>query len=312
MKVHYEIKTLKEIKNPVVTVGTFDGVHLGHQKILSRLKKLAKKNNGETVLLTFDPHPRKVLFDNHNLKLINSLDEKIKILEKLGLDHLVVQPFTKAFSNLSAKEYVEELLVKKLNTKILVIGYDHHFGNDRKGNIELLKELQSTYQYQLEEITAHEIDEIKISSTKIRHAVETGNVNLVYDFSGNHLQFSGKIIKGDGIGKTINYPTANLELISQDKILPANGVYAIKCQINENHVNGVMNIGCRPTLNSSNKISIECHLFVWKTNIYNKILQVKVIERIRNEVKFKDLDNLKKQIQKDIEVAKKILDGTSI
>tara|TARA_B100001287_G_scaffold39863_1_gene29018 strand:- start:26060 stop:26992 length:933 start_codon:yes stop_codon:yes gene_type:complete len=310
LKVHYETKSLKEIKNPVVTVGTFDGVHLGHQKILSRLKKLAKKNNGETVLLTFDPHPRKVLFKNHNLKLINSLDEKIKILEKLKLDHLVVQPFTKSFSKLSAKEYVEELLVKKLNTKTLVIGYDHHFGNDRKGNIELLKKLQTTYQYQLEEITAHEIDEIKISSTKIRQAIETGNVKLVYDYSGNHLQFSGKIIKGDGIGKTIDYPTANIELICHDKIIPLNGVYAIKCQINEKNVCGVMNIGCRPTINENNKISIECHLFNWTQDIYNQILHVKVVERIRSEIKFKDLDNLKKQIQKDIKIAKKIFDET--
>lgn len=307
MKVHYGIDNLKGIKNPTVTVGTFDGVHLGHQKILSRLKKIAKKNNGETVLLTFDPHPRKILFNDQNIKLINTLDEKIRILQSLGLDHLVVCPFTKAFSNLSAKEYVEELLVKKINTKTLVIGYDHHFGNDRKGNIELLKKLQSTYQYQLEEIKAHEIDEIKISSTKIRTAIETGNVNVVYEYSGNHLQFSGKVIKGEGIGKTINFPTANLELINKDKILPENGVYAIICEVNKKTTNGVMNIGFRPTINNKNKINIECHLFDWNQDIYDQLVHVNVVERIRSEIKFPNLEELKIQIQEDSKSAKKIL-----
>jgi len=304
MKVHYNTKTIKGIKNPVVTVGTFDGVHFGHQKIINRLKSIASKNNGESVLLTFDPHPRKVLFNDNNLKLINTLDEKIEILKKLGLDHLVVQAFTKEFSQLSAKDYVEKLLINKLNTKTLVIGYDHHFGNDRKGNIDLLKNLQSTYQFNLEEIKAHEIDEIKISSTKIRQSIESGNVNLVYDFSGNYLQFSGKVIKGDGIGKTIEYPTANLNLINQDKILPAKGVYAINCKINEIQLRGVMNIGFRPTLNNNQRISIECHLLDWNEDIYDQILHVNVIKRIRNEIKFPNVESLKGQIKKDIEVAK--------
>lgn len=308
MKVHFGINSLQDIKNPIITVGTFDGVHFGHQKILNRLKKIAKKNKGETVLLTFDPHPRKVLFNDQHLKLINTLDEKINILEKLGLDHLVVYPFSKEFSKLTAREYVEELLVKKLNTHTLVIGYDHHFGNDRMGNIDLLKQLQSTFNYELVEITAHEIDEIKISSTKIRNSIENGNVKIVYDYSGNHLQFSGKVIKGQGIGKTINYPTANLQLISQDKILPANGVYAIKCKLKSEILNGVMNIGLRPTLNNSSEVNIECHLFNWDQDIYNEILHVNVIERIRDEIKFPDITDLKKQISKDTKTAQKILD----
>ena len=308
MKVHYGIDSLKEIKNPIITVGTFDGVHLGHQKIIERLKKLAKNSHGETVLLTFNPHPRKVLFNDQNLKLINTLEEKIIILEKFGLDHLVVHPFTKEFSKLSAREYVEELLVKKLNTNTLVIGYDHHFGYDRKGNIELLKKLQKEFNYQLEEITVHEIDEIKISSTKIRRAIENGKIKLVNEYSGNYYHFSGKIIKGNGIGKTINYPTANLELISKDKILPANGVYAIKCNIENIILSGVMNIGNRPTIDNSSKISIECHIFNWDKEIYNQTLQITVIEKIRSEIKFPNLDELKNQIVKDCIVAKRILD----
>ena len=308
MKVHYGIDSLKEIKNPIITVGTFDGVHLGHQKIIERLKKLAKNSHGETVLLTFNPHPRKVLFNDQNLKLINTLEEKIIILEKFGLDHLVVHPFTKEFSKLSAREYVEELLVKKLNTNTLVIGYDHHFGYDRKGNIELLKKLQKEFNYQLEEITVHEIDEIKISSTKIRTAIENGKIKLVNEYSGNYYHFSGKVIKGNGIGKTINYPTANLELISKDKILPANGVYAIKCNIENIILSGVMNIGNRPTIDNSSKISIECHIFNWDKEIYNQTLHVTVIEKIRSEIKFPNLDKLKNQIIKDCIVAKRILD----
>tara|TARA_Y100000589_G_scaffold332142_1_gene389653 strand:+ start:4917 stop:5849 length:933 start_codon:yes stop_codon:yes gene_type:complete len=308
MKVHYGIDSLKEIKNPIITVGTFDGVHLGHQKIIERLKKLANKTHGETVLLTFNPHPRKVLLNDQNLKLINTLEEKIIILEKFGLDHLVVHPFTKEFSKLSAREYVEELLVKKLNTHTLVIGYDHHFGYDRKGNIELLKKLQKEFNYQLEEITAHEIDEIKISSTKIRTAIENGKIELVNEYSGNYYHFSGKVINGNGIGKTINYPTANLELINKDKILPANGVYAIKCNIENIILSGVMNIGNRPTIDNSSKISIECHLFNWDKEIYNQTLHVTVIEKIRREIKFPNLDELKNQIVKDCIVAKRILD----
>ena len=308
MKVHYKMDSLLEIKNPIITVGTFDGVHLGHQKIISRINKIAQKNKGESVLLTFDPHPRKVLFNDQNLRLIHSLDEKIKILSQLGLNHLVVYPFTKEFSNLSAREYVEELLVKKLNTHTLVIGYDHHFGNDRKGNIDLLRSLQSNFNYQLEEITVHEINEIKVSSTKIREAIENGNVDLVLNYSGNYFQFSGNVIKGDGIGKKINYPTANLKLINDDKILPANGVYAIQCKVENKTINGIMNIGHRPTIETNPKLNIECHLFDWQKDIYGEILQVSVVGRIRSEIKFPNIDQLKHQILKDCEMAKNILD----
>ncbi len=308
MKVHYNMDSLLEIKNPIITVGTFDGVHLGHQKIIRRINKIAHKNKGESVLLTFDPHPRKVLFNDQNLRLIHSLDEKIKILSQLGLNHLVVYPFTKEFSNLSAREYVEELLVKKLNTHTLVIGYDHHFGNDRKGNIDLLRSLQSNFNYQLEEITVHEINEIKVSSTKIREAIENGNVDLVLNYSGNYFQFSGNVIKGDGIGKKINYPTANLKLINDDKILPANGVYAIQCKVENKTINGIMNIGHRPTIKTNPKLNIECHLFDWQKDIYGEILQVSVVGRIRSEIKFPNINQLKHQILKDCEMAKNILD----
>ena len=307
MEVHYGIRSFTKIKNPVVTVGTFDGVHLGHQKILNKLEKIAEKIDGETVLLTFEPHPRKVLFKNQTLKLINTLEEKINLLDTYGLDHLVIYPFTQEFSNLSARSYIEELLIKKLKTHTLVIGYDHHFGNDRQGNIELLKKVKNDFGFKLAEISAHEIDEIKVSSTKIRSAITTGKIALVKNYSGKHFHFSGKIVKGEGIGKKLNHPTANIKIQDSDKIIPANGVYAIKCCINNAQIYGVMNIGNRPTVDNNETTTIECHLFNWSKDIYGEIMEIEVVDKIRNEVKFPSLDMLKSQIELDCIKAQKVL-----
>tara|TARA_B110000027_G_scaffold52870_1_gene57621 strand:- start:480 stop:1418 length:939 start_codon:yes stop_codon:yes gene_type:complete len=307
MKVHYNIESYKNIKNPIVTVGTFDGVHFGHQKIIQRLKKIAEKNKGESVLLTFDPHPRKVLFNDQNLKLIHSLKEKIDILENLGLDHLVVYPFTINFSKFTAQQYINELLINTLQTHTLVIGYDHHFGKDREGNIELLKKNSEVYPFKLEEIKAHEIEEIKISSTKVRKAIEKGDIHLVNEYCGHYYEFSGEVVHGNGIGKTIGTPTANIEIDKAEKIIPADGVYAVICQANDKTINGIMNIGFKPTLNKLEERTIEIHLFNYEKDLYGTILKTKVIQKIRNEFKFKSLEDLKKQIIVDNEKAKKIL-----
>ena len=309
MKVHYGFESYKNIKNPIVTVGTFDGVHYGHQKIIHRLQKIAKKNNGESVLLTFDPHPRKVLVNDQGLKLIHTVKEKINILEKLGLDHLVVYPFTKEFSKFSAKTYIDELLVKKLGIHTLVIGYDHHFGNDREGNIDLLKKYEKSNPFYLEEIKAHEIEEIKISSTKVRRAIEKGNIHLVDDYCGHYYEFSGKVVHGNGIGKTIGTPTANIQLNSNEKIIPLDGVYAVICQIKDVNFKGIMNIGYKPTVNKGEKRTIEIHLFNFNKDVYGLELRAEVIIRIRDEVKFSSLEALKSQILKDNENAKKILES---
>ena len=309
MKVHYSFESFKNIKNPIVTVGTFDGVHYGHQKIIQRLQKIAKKNNGESVLLTFDPHPRKVLLNDQGLKLIHTVKEKINILEKLGLDHLVIYPFTKEFSKFSAKTYIDELLVKKLGTHTLVIGYDHHFGNDREGNIDLLKKHEKSNPFYLEEIKAHEIEEIKISSTKVRRAIENGNIHLVDNYCGHFYEFSGEVVHGNGIGKTIGTPTANIQLNSNEKIIPLDGVYAVICQIKDANFKGIMNIGYKPTVNKGEKRTIEIHLFDFNKDVYELELRAKVIERIRDEVKFSSLESLKSQILKDNENAKKILES---
>ena len=309
MKVHYGIESYRKIKNPVVTVGTFDGVHFGHQKIINRLKRIASECDGESVLLTFDPHPRKVLFKDRSLKLINTTDEKIKILSELGLDHLVIYPFTNDFSKFSAEEYISELLVKKLRTHYLVIGYDHHFGNKREGDINLLKKVEKNYPFNLEEIKAHEIDEIKVSSTKIRDAIENGNIHLFKEYCGRNFEFSGSVVYGNGIGKTINTATANIKLDNDDKIRPADGVYAVLCQLDNNFLKGIMNIGVRPSIDINHQKSTEVHLFDFDKNIYKKLLKVEVISKIRDEIKFPFLNDLKNQITKDIKEAKKILNS---
>ena len=309
MQVHYGFESYKNIKNPIVTVGTFDGVHFGHQKIIQRLQKIAKKNNGESVLLTFDPHPRKILLNDQGLKLIHTINEKINILENLGLDHLVIYPFTLEFSKFSAKRYIDELLIQKLGTHTLVIGYDHHFGNDREGNIDLLKKYEKSNPFYLEEIKAHEIEEIKISSTKVRSAIEKGNIHLVNDYCGHFYEFSGEVVRGNGIGKTIGTPTANIKLNSNEKIIPLDGVYAVVCQIKDANYKGIMNIGFKPTVDEGQKRTVEIHLFDYEKDIYGQNLRTKVIERIRDEVKFNSLKDLKSQILKDNEKAKKILES---
>jgi riboflavin kinase/FMN adenylyltransferase len=309
MQVHYGFESYKNIKNPIVTVGTFDGVHFGHQKIIQRLQKIAKKNNGESVLLTFDPHPRKILLNDQGLKLIHTINEKINILENLGLDHLVIYPFTLEFSKFSAKRYIDELLIQKLGTHTLVIGYDHHFGNDREGNIDLLKKYEKSNPFYLEEIKAHEIEEIKISSTKVRSAIEKGNIHLVNDYCGHFYEFSGEVVHGNGIGKTIGTPTANIKLNSNEKIIPLDGVYAVICQIKDANYKGIMNIGFKPTVDEGQKRTVEIHLFDYEKDIYGQDLRTKVIERIRDEVKFNSLKELKSQILKDNEKAKIILES---
>ena len=309
MQVHYGFESYKNIKNPIVTVGTFDGVHFGHQKIIQRLQKIAKKNNGESVLLTFDPHPRKILLNDQGLKLIHTINEKINILENLGLDHLVIYPFTLEFSKFSAKRYIDELLIQKLGTYTLVIGYDHHFGNDREGNIDLLKKYEKSNPFYLEEIKAHEIEEIKISSTKVRSAIEKGNIHLVNDYCGHFYEFSGEVVRGNGIGKTIGTPTANIKLNSNEKIIPLDGVYAVVCQIKDANYKGIMNIGFKPTVDEGQKRTVEIHLFDYEKDTYGQDLRTKVIERIRDEVKFNSLKELKSQILKDNEKAKIILES---
>lgn len=281
-----------------VTVGTFDGVHLGHQKIISKLVETAKANGSAPTLLTFDPHPRKVVQPNSSVDLIQTLEERAETLAHLGLKHMVVHPFTKAFSQLSAAEYVKEFLVDMLNIDQIIIGYNHRFGKNRTASVEDLKRFGEIYDFKVMQISAEEIDTISISSTKIRAALAEGDVVTAHTFLGHPFTLSGTVVKGEQRGRTIGFPTANIAVNHPDKIIPKNGVYAVRVQLQNKERLGMMNIGTNPTVNGENR-SIEVHIFDWSASIYNQPIQVSLIERIRDELKFDSLETLQKQLEKD-------------
>tara|TARA_B100001939_G_scaffold341087_2_gene350216 strand:+ start:326 stop:1255 length:930 start_codon:yes stop_codon:yes gene_type:complete len=306
--VHSGISSFKNISSPVITVGTFDGVHVGHQKILNKIRTIANNNNGETALLTFDPHPRKVLFNSSNsLKLINTLDEKINLLSNYGLDHLIIHPFNKDFSRITPTSYVRDLLVNQLNVATLVIGYNHQFGRNREGDITLLHELSEVYNFNVQEINAEEINEIKVSSTKIREALSMGDILQANNYLGHDFTLSGEVIEGNKIGRSIGFPTANISIKDEEKIIPANGVYAVKVKLNDQCFNGMMNIGNRPTIEETNKSSIEVHIFDFSDNIYGLEIEIVFKAHIRKEEKFSDIDTLKKQLINDQKAALDLL-----
>lgn len=299
MKVYTSIEDFNDVRNPVVTTGTFDGVHVGHQKIIARLKEVAKEENGETVLLTFYPHPRMVLFPEDNeLKLINTQQEKIELLEKYGIDHLIIYPFTKDFSRLTSVEFVRNILVNKIKTKRLVIGYNHHFGRNREGSFEHLKEYGPLYGFEVEEIPAEDIDNIEISSTKIRKALQTGEVHTASSYLGHAYTVSGKVVAGLKLGRTIGYPTANIVVDDQYKLIPADGIYAVKLKHNGKIYGGMLSIGNNPTVERKGR-SIEVNIFDFNQTIYGETVTIYFIERLRDEQKFNSLEDLKIQLAKD-------------
>jgi riboflavin kinase/FMN adenylyltransferase len=299
MKVYTNIDDFKDIKNPIVTAGTFDGVHLGHQKIISRLKEVAKEEDGNTVLLTFSPHPRMVLFpDDNELKLLNTLPEKIELLEKYGVDHLIVYPFTKEFSRLTSIEFVRNILVNRIQTKRLVIGYNHHFGRNREGAFEHLKEYGPLYGFEVEEIPAKDIDHIEISSTKIRNALLIGDVKTAIAYLGHIYSLTGTVVKGKQLGRTIGYPTANLQVMDTYKLIPGDGVYVVKVKHKNAFYGGMLNIGNNPTVEGKGK-SIEVNIFDFDKEIYGDETTIYFIERLRDEVKFNNLEELKEQLARD-------------
>ena len=293
---HFRIET-----PTIVTIGTFDGVHLGHRKILDRLKDLKRQTGLNTVVLTFEPHPRKVLFpEQKDLKLLTLVDEKLELLEKYGVDVTVVYPFSKEFSHLEPELYIRDILIKQLKVEYLVIGYDHKFGLNRSGDINVLKKYASQYHYNLEEISAKDIDHIAISSTKIRKALEEGNTDLATEFLGHPFILSGKVIKGKQLGRTIGYPTANLKT-DEDKMIPKIGVYFVEVILEGKTYFGMMNIGVNPTTDQDNLIKPEVYIFDFNADIYGKHLQVKFIKRLRDEKKFANLAELKDAIRQDEE-----------
>ena len=286
----------------IVTIGTFDGVHIGHQKIISQLLEITNQDNLESVILTFFPHPRMVLQKDRSIKLINTIEEKEVLLKKLGIDHLVVKEFTKDFSCYSALEFVEEILVNKLNVAHVIIGHDHRFGKGREADINDLVEFGKEYHFKVTEITAQEIDQVAVSSTKIRIALKDGNIKTVNTYLGYNFMITGKVTKGKGIGRQLNFPTANIKIAENYKLVPKQGAYIIKTVIEEKEIFGMLNIGINPTVNGTSE-SIEAHFFDFDKDIYNKTIQIQFLERLRDEQKFESVALLKEQLQKDKRVA---------
>ena len=303
---HKGANNYKNDRSSVVTIGTFDGVHIGHAEILKRLMASSEKDNLDSVLLTFFPHPRMVLQQKSDLKLINTLSEKKQRLQEIGIDHLVIHPFTKEFSRLTADEYVRDILVNQLKAKKIIIGYDHRFGRNRTANITDLKEFGKTYGFEVEEISAQELNDVAVSSTKIRKALKAGAIETANTFLGYRFTISGEVVTGKALGRTMDYPTANLKTDSTYKLIPRNGVYLVEATIDGVLVSGITSIGTNPTVGGTEK-TIETYFLDFKKDLYGQQLQLRFITYIRDEETFKDVANLKMAIQKDEAFAREYL-----
>jgi len=301
MQVHRDIENLPAFRNAVVTIGTFDGVHMGHRQVIDKLKTEARAVNGETVIITFHPHPRKVVSSTIlGIRLINTLDEKIELLEQLGIDHVVVVPFTDAFANQPAEEYVKNFLIDKFHPHTIIIGYDHHFGRDRLGDYRLLEKLSFKYNYQLKEIPKHILENISISSTNIREAILHCDIATADKLLGYEFFFSGVVVHGDKLGRTLGYPTANLKVTDEEKITPGIGIYAVYAQPEgfKERLKAMMSIGFRPTVDGKKRV-IEVNIFDFDKEIYGQSVKVFVKKYLREEIKFDGLEALVKQIDLD-------------
>jgi riboflavin kinase/FMN adenylyltransferase len=301
MRVFYGLDQFQGVERPVFTTGTFDGVHVGHKKIIAQLNKKAQEIGGESVLFTFYPHPRMVIFpDQNDLKLLLTQDEKIKQLQDAGLQNLIIHPFTKEFSKLSAFEYTRDILVNTINVDTVVVGYDHRFGKNREGDFQLLSEHAEIFGFQIEEIEAIDIESTNVSSTKIRQALEDGNIDRANTYLTYPFILGGRVVHGKKLGTKLQFPTANLEINDVHKILPKNGVYIISGRINDGkELQGMMNIGVRPTVGSNLKRSVEVHFFGIDEELYGEYVEVSLLSRLRDEKKFDGIDELKNQLSSD-------------
>lgn len=301
MKVHYSTDELPIFKNPAITIGTFDGVHLGHRQIINTLKEAAKTAKGESVIITFHPHPRKIVSSVvTGIRLINTLKERIGLLEQTGIDHLVVVPFTDYFANQTAEEYIRDFLVEKFHPHTIIIGYDHRFGRERTGDYTLMEAKAAEYHYVLKEIPEHLLDAVKVSSTNIRNAILQGNIEEANKLLGYLFFFEGEVIHGDKIGRTIGYPTANLKCTDDEKIGLGDGIYAVYCTVDGKRYKGMMSIGFRPTVNGKKRVT-EVNLFDFEKEIYGQVISVEVKKYLRSEVRFNGLEELKMQLHQDKE-----------
>ena len=299
MRIYHNIDEFFRLKNAVVTIGTFDGVHIGHRKIISGIRELADSSGGETVLLTFFPHPRMILHpEDESLKLINTINEKAELMEQLGINHLIITPFSRDFSNQSAESYIRDVLVNKIGTKKIVIGYDHRFGKDRQGGLDDLQRLGPVSGFDVIEIPEQDINEVAVSSTRIRSALLGGNIDLANTFLGYPFFITGTVIRGDQIGRQIGYPTANINIEERYKLIPGDGIFAVKVKIAGEHYKGMAYIGTRPTLNGITR-NIEVNIFDFDQDIYNQQIRMDFYHFVREDIKFNSLDELKEQLAKD-------------
>ena len=298
MKVFHSSSDFKSNKKTIVTIGTFDGVHIGHKKIIDKIVNQCKTDDLESVILTFFPHPRMILNENSDIKMLNSIDEKCELLANNGIQNLVIQQFDKQFSELSAQDFVAEVLVNNLNIQKIIIGHDHRFGKNRSANIDDLIVFGEKYNFEVEQISAKEIDEVAVSSTKIRNALLDGKIALANQYLGYNYSLSGNVVKGKQLGRTIGFPTANIEIAENYKLIPKNGVYVVESFIDNKKVSGIMNIGIKPTFENE-QLSIEVYFLDFDADLYNREIKVSILEFIRNEQKFDSIDLLKSQIEKD-------------
>lgn len=306
MQIHRDINNLPHFRNGVITIGTFDGVHIGHQQIIAQLKNEAAKINGETVIVTFHPHPKKVIATNKPIFILNTLIEKTALLAQKKIDHLVVVPFNEEFSNQPAKDYITDFLHKKLNPEIVIIGYDHKFGKNRQGDYHLLEEYAKNLGFSVKEIPEQVLDKVIVSSTKIREALLCGDIVTANSYLGYHYFFEGTVVHGNKIGRTLGYPTANIRIEDKEKLIPENGVYAVTTKLDNQLYKGMMSIGIRPTIGGTQRVT-EVNIFDFDENIYGQTLRVYIKNYMRQEVKFDGLETLKKQMDNDKEKAMKLL-----
>ncbi len=299
MKVYHSLNNLPPFKNPVITVGTFDGVHQGHRMLIKKIKSFAKEITGESVLITFDPHPRLVVYPNEkSLQILSTLDEKISLLESEGVDHLVVVPFTNEFSLMTAKDYLKYFLIKHFHPAIIVTGYNHSFGHHRDGNIEMLRKFKNEFHYQIEELNKQLIDDIAVSSSRIRIALNEGDIEMATHLLGHYYSITGRVTRGQQFGNKIGFPTANIEINDALKLIPADGVYAVLVNFKNQQLKGMMNIGFRPTVDGVHH-KLEVHLLDFYQDLYKEQLEIHFVKRLRDEKKFLSIDALKEQLAKD-------------
>jgi len=311
MRIYHHIDEFTPLSNAVVTIGTFDGVHVGHRKIISQIKELAEKTGGETVVLTFFPHPRMILHpEDESIKLINTIPEKAGLLEELGVAHLIITPFSRDFSNQSPEQYIRDVLVERIGTKKIVIGYDHRFGKDRQGGLEDLLRLGPVYGFDVIEIPEQDINEVAISSTQVRTALLTGDIARANTFLGYPFFVTGTVIRGDQLGRTLGYPTANIAIDERYKLIPSDGIYAVKVRIAGVDHKGMAYIGTRPTVNGLTR-NIEVNVFDFNGDIYNQRIRMEFLDFVREDIRFSSLEELKEQLAKDKVVVLGLLEGSS-